>query len=47
MMKENQNQSLFRIQRNKNRMKKIGMQIMIDGNNKRERKMPLFGGYIQ
>ncbi len=41
-MKENQ--SLFRKQRNNNRMKNLGMQIMTEGNNIRQRKTPLFGG---
>ena len=44
---ENQNQSLFRKQRNNNRMKNFGMQIMTEGNNKRERRVPLFGGNIK
>lgn len=46
MKGENQNQSNFRKQRN-NRMKNYGMQIMTEGNNKRERKVPLFGGNIK
>lgn len=46
MKGENQYQSIFRKQRN-NRMKNYGMQIMTEGNNKRERKVPLFGGNIK
>ena len=41
---EADNKSLFRKQRNNNRMKNLGMQIMTEGNNKRERKVSLFGG---
>ena len=48
MKSENQNQSLFRKQRNNNnRMKDYGMQIMTEGTNKRERKVPLFGGNLK
>ena len=43
----NQQQSLFRKQRNNNRMKNLGIQIMTEGNNKRERKVPLFGGNLK
>ena len=43
---KNENQSLFRKQRNNNRMKNLGIQIMTEGNNKRERKVPLFGGNL-
>ena len=42
-----ENQSLFRKQRNNNRMKNLGMQIITEGNNKRERKVPLFGGNLK
>jgi len=42
-MKGDNNQSMFRRQRN-NRMKNLGMQIMSEGNNQRERRVPLFGG---
>ena len=45
---ENQNQSSFRKQRNNNnRMKNLGIQIMTEGNKKRERRVPLFGGNIK
>ena len=47
MKSENENKSLFRKQRNNNRMKNFGMQIMTEGTNKRERKVPLFGGNIK
>ena len=43
----NQQQSLFRKQRKNNRMKNFGIQIMTEGNNKRERKIPLFGGNLK
>ena len=43
----NQQQSLFRKQRKNNRMKNFGIQIMTEGNNKRERKVPLFGGNLK
>ena len=42
-MRGDNNQSMFRRQR-KNRMKDLGIQIMTEGNNKRERRVPLFGG---
>ena len=47
-MKEmnNENKSLFRKQRNNNRMKNLGIQIMTEGNKIRERKVPLFGGNL-
>jgi hypothetical protein len=42
---ENQNQSIFRRQRNKyNRMKNLGMHIM-NTRDRKEKKFPLFGGY--
>ena len=42
----NENKSLFRKQRNNNRMKNLGIQIMTEGNKIRERKIPLFGGNL-
>ena len=44
--KEMNNENIFRKQRNNNRMKNLGMQIMTEGNKVRERKVPLFGGIL-
>ncbi len=39
-------ESIFRKQRSNNRMKNLGMQIMTEGNKIRQRKVPLFGGFL-
>ena len=47
MSGDNQNKSMFRRKRNNNRMKDFGLQIMNEGNNIRQRKLPLFGGNLK
>ena len=48
MENENKPKSNLRLPRiNYNRMKNYGMQVMTEGNNIRERKLPLFGGNLK
>ena len=47
MSGENQDKSMFRRRRDNNRMKILGMQIMNEGNNIRQRKIPIFGGNLK